>query len=81
MLSREKHQPAVLFLSLQIYINKSSPVSTEFAKGNFSIVLTPFSLHCNRHAVKTAAKETRPHCITLSVIKAAVTTTLSKLFT
>ena len=79
MLSREKHQPAVLFLSLQIYINNSSPVSTEFAKGNFIIVLVSFSLHCNRHAVETAAKETRPHCITLSVIKA--TTTLSKLFT
>ena len=69
MLSREKHH--VLFLSLQIYINNSSPV----------IVLAPFSLHGSRHAVKTAAKETRPHCITLSVIKAAVTTTLSKLFT
>ena len=77
MLSREKHQPAVLFLSLQIYINNSSPVSTEFAKGNFIIVLAPFSLHCNRHAVETAAKETR--ILILSVIKA--TTTLSKLFT
>ena len=63
MLSREKHH--VLFLSLQIYINNSSPVKTEFAKGDFIIVLAPFSLHCNRHAVKTAAKEARPHCITL----------------
>ena len=65
MLSREKHQPAVLFLSLQIYINNSSPVSTEFAKGNFVIVLAPFSPHCSRHAVKTAAKKTRPYCMTL----------------
>ena len=63
MFSREKHH--VLFLSLQIYINNSSPVSTEFAKGNFIIVLAPFSLHCSCHAVKTAAKETGPHCITL----------------
>ena len=63
MLSREKHR--VLFLSLQIYINNSSPVSTEFAKVNFVIVLARFSLHCSRHAVKTAAKETRPHCMTL----------------
>ena len=48
MLSREKHQPAVLFLSLQIYINNTSPVSTEFTIGNFIIVLAPFSVHYNR---------------------------------
>ena len=63
MLSREKHR--VLFLSLQIYINNSSPVSTEFAKVNFVIVLARFSLLGSRFYCVTAAMETRPHCMTL----------------
>ena len=32
--------------------------------GNLIVVSVPFSLHCSRHAIKTAAKETRFHCIT-----------------
>ena len=64
----QKHQLALLFLSLQIYINNSSTVSTEFAKGNFIIVLAPFSFFCNhslgRHSAENGWEGARPHCIT-----------------
>ena len=46
-------QLAVLFLALQtVDINNAS---TDFAKGNLIIVSVPLSLHCSRHAIKTAA--------------------------